>query len=104
MTWQEMNTAPKGGAMPMSMTNDPPVGGSAPAPPPESERVKELASRLLDMLERVEWVRAAGGKSYVCPFCSGVSERSGGPGHQDDCEGEMVRREGNELRHAGGLL
>jgi hypothetical protein len=35
MTWQEMNTAPKGGAMPMSMTNDPPVGGSAPAPPPE---------------------------------------------------------------------
>ena len=58
----------------------------------------DLASRMLDMLERVEWVRLAGGKMYGCAFCGGVSERDGGPGHQEDCEWLMVTREGNELR------
>lgn len=46
----------------------------------EPMTVAELASRMLDMIERVEWVRAQGGKHLVCAFCSGVSERSGGPG------------------------
>ncbi len=71
--------------------------------PSPGQRVTDLASRVLDMLERVEWVRALGGKHMVCPWCHAVSERDGGPGHQDDCEGEMVRREGNELRSTGGL-
>jgi hypothetical protein len=58
----------------------------------------ELASRMLDMLERVEWVRAEGGHHYVCPFCHAVGERDDGPGHQDDCEWKLVTRTGNELR------
>lgn len=66
-----------------------------------AKRLEELASRMLDMLERCEWVRAQGGRHQVCPWCGGVSERDGGPGHQEDCEGEMVRREGNELVMAG---
>ena len=67
-------------------------------------RLRDAASRLLDMVERVEWVRANGGKAHVCAFCGGVSERDGGPGHQDDCEWIMVTREGNELRVSGLLL
>lgn len=63
----------------------------------------DLASRMLDMLERVEWVRREGGSLHHCPFCHGIAERDGGPGHAPDCEGELVRREGNELRVAGAL-
>lgn len=58
----------------------------------------DLASRLLDMVERVEWVRATGGNHDVCPFCHAISERDGGPGHQDDCEWQLATREGNRLR------
>ena len=68
---------------------------------PEAPDLARFASRLLDLVEKTEWVRAAGGRAYVCPSCGGVSERYGGPGHQDECEAEMVRKEGNELRHAG---
>jgi hypothetical protein len=65
--------------------------------------LRDLASRMLDMLERVEWVRREGGKWHHCSFCRCVSERDGGPGHAPDCEWEMVTREGNELRAAGVL-
>ena len=65
--------------------------------------LKDLASRMLDMIERVEWVRARGGSLTVCPFCHGVSERDGGTGHQPDCEWELVTREGNDLRMKGEL-
>jgi hypothetical protein len=65
--------------------------------------IRELASRMLDMLERVEWVRQSGGRRYGCAYCGGISERDGGPGHSSDCEWEMVTREGNELRAAGVL-
>lgn len=67
----------------------------------EFERIAQLAdlaSRLLDMVERVEWIRASGGGKYVCPFCHAVSDRDDGPGHQDDCEWLQVTRSGNELR------
>jgi hypothetical protein len=67
------------------------------------DTVTDLAARMLDLLERVEWVRASGGTHYICPFCHGISERDGGPGHQDDCEGELVRREGQRLAVAGVL-
>lgn len=65
--------------------------------------LNDLASRMLDMLERVEWIRATGGHLMVCPFCHGVSERDSGPGHQPDCEWEFVTKEGNELRMKGVL-
>lgn len=63
--------------------------------------IRDLASKMLDMLERVEWVRQSGGSRFACAFCSGISERYGGPGHQDDCEWMLVTREGNELRTSG---
>ena len=63
----------------------------------------DLASRMLDMLERVEWVRASGGSHTVCPFCHAVNEQDGGPGHTEECEGQQARREGNELRVDGVL-
>lgn len=71
--------------------------------PERWERVTDLASRILDMLERVEWVRQTGGRAVACPFCHGISERDGGPGHQEDCEWLMVTHEGNELRMARTL-
>lgn len=63
----------------------------------------ELASRMLDMLERVEWVKRAGGTGYCCPFCHAISERDGGPGHVDECEWRLVIDIGNRKR-AGGVL
>ena len=42
--------------------------------------------RLDDMIRAVEWVRQAGGSKYACPWCCAISERDGGPGHQDDCQ------------------
>lgn len=68
-----------------------------------AHELRDLASRMLDMLERVELVRREGGAKHHCPFCHGISERDGGPGHAEDCEGELVRREGNELRLSGVL-
>jgi hypothetical protein len=65
--------------------------------------ILDLASRMLDMLERVEWVRASGGKHFICAYCHGVSERDGGNGHADECEWQMVTHEGNELRMVGVL-
>jgi len=41
--------------------------------------------RLDDMVQAVEWVRQAGGSKYACPWCYAISERDGGPGHQDYC-------------------
>jgi hypothetical protein len=58
----------------------------------------DLASRMLDMIERIEWVKAAGGALYACAFCHAISDRDGGPGHADDCEWMTVTRAGNELR------
>lgn len=63
----------------------------------------DLASRMLDMIERIEWVPREAGRGYVCPFCYALSERDGGPGHLEDCEWQTVTREGNELRLAGVL-
>jgi hypothetical protein len=65
--------------------------------------LRDLASRMLDMLERVQWVRREGGNWHHCPFCHHVSERDLGPGHAPDCEWVMVTHEGNELRMAGIL-
>jgi hypothetical protein len=64
----------------------------------------ELLNRAIRLLELVEWVRSSGGKAFSCPFCGGVSERSNGPGHSIDCEGEMVKREGNQLLSDAGML
>jgi hypothetical protein len=58
----------------------------------------DLASHLLEMVERVEWVRQTGGSMMACPFCHAVSELNGGPGHLDDCEWQLATREGNRLR------
>jgi len=41
--------------------------------------------KLIDMVQSVEWVRQASGHKYACPWCHSISERDGGPGHQDDC-------------------
>jgi hypothetical protein len=83
----------------------PPKAPPDPPPPDRKTRLVDLASRLLDMVERVEWVRASAGSHYVCPFCHAVDERSGGAfhvsqkrGHTDDCEWVLVTREGNDLR------
>ena len=65
------------------------------------ELLTEYGSRALSLLEAVEWVRATGGRHFVCPFCRAVSERDDGPGHTDACEGEALRRAGNELRLLG---
>jgi hypothetical protein len=67
------------------------------------DELPDLTSRLLDMLERVEWVRQQGGSRDVCPFCHAIGERDDGPGHQDDCEWQLVTRQGNELRLKGLL-
>jgi len=63
----------------------------------------DLTSRTLDMVERVEWVPRESGKAFVCPFCHAIGELYGGPGHQDDCEWQLVTRLGNELRLKGVL-
>jgi len=63
----------------------------------------DLCSRLLDMVEAVEWVRREAGAGYVCPFCHALSERSGGPGHQPDCQWQSATRQGNEYRLVGCL-
>lgn len=62
-----------------------------------------LASHLLDMVERVEWVRQDGGRLHACPFCHAISDRDGGPGHTDDCEWIAVSHAGNDLRQHGVL-
>jgi len=71
--------------------------------PARTDELVDLASRLLDMVERVEWIRSTFGRLTVCPFCHAVSERDGGPGHQDDCEWQLVTRAGNDLRIRGIL-
>jgi hypothetical protein len=64
----------------------------------EIDAMTDLASRLLDMVERVEWVRRTGGTVMACPFCHAISERDDGPGHLEDCEWLLATREGNRLR------
>jgi hypothetical protein len=44
------------------------------------------ADQMTAMLCSVEWVRQSGGNKFACPFCHGISERDGGPGHTDTCE------------------
>ena len=45
----------------------------------------ERCDRLEEMVRVVEWVRQAAGSKYACPWCHGITERDGGPGHMDDC-------------------
>lgn len=71
--------------------------------PLDAHLCPDLTSRLLDMVERVEWVRASSGQRYVCPFCHAVTERDGGPGHTDDCEWVRVSYAGSDLREKGIL-
>ncbi len=60
---------------------------------PESDW-EALATDLFNMvLGDFEWVRASGGRHYVCPLCHAVSEEFHGPGHTDDCPRiELARR------------
>lgn len=51
------------------------------------ETWEDLATDLFNLvLGNFEWVKAQGGSFNVCPLCRAVSDRDGGPGHQDDCQ------------------
>ena len=63
------------------------------APPTLSDAAADREN-LIDMLQSVEWVRQAAGKNYACPFCHGITERDGGPGHAADCRWYRVMTKG----------
>lgn len=66
-------------------------------PETQEDEQRLFAGRLMDIFDKLQWVRASAGNNYVCPLCGAVSERNGGPGHAEDCERNAIEAEYDRL-------